>query len=65
MIPNGTTVLYKHQRCACVGGGTTENYGTIMGAINAPNGLFYKINTDYQGTFVVPVGNIIRIVDGN
>jgi hypothetical protein len=60
----GCKVYYRHPRCACVGGGFTENYGTIMGSINAPNGLFYKVTTDYQGTFVVPANQILRVIEG-
>lgn len=63
VLVNGTKVYYKHPRCACVGGGFTESLGTITDKIVPPNGtLFYKISTDYQGTFVVPETNIIRVV---
>lgn len=62
---NGMKVLYKQQRCACVGGGTTELEGVIMDVLNTPTGLWYKISTDFQGTFVVKPENIIRIINGN
>lgn len=62
---NGTIVLYRQQRCACVGGGWTEMEGTIVDTLNTPTGLWYKISTDYQGTFVVKPENIIRTADGN
>lgn len=62
MISNGTKVYYKMPRCQCVGGGWTESYGIVIGSIESPNGTFYKVSTDYQGTFVVPQSNIIREV---
>ena len=65
MYNNGDKVLYKQQRCACVGGGWTELHGTIVGTIDSPNGKFYKVTTDYQGTFVVPSTSIIALVDAS
>ena len=64
MIKTGSKVYYKQPRCACNGGGFTENFGTVVDRINTPNGkLFYKVSTDYQGTFVVPADNIIREIE--
>ena len=61
ILKAGSKVYYKQPRCACVGGGFTENYGTITDRIITPTGMFYKISTDNQGTFVVPQANIIRV----
>lgn len=57
----GSKVYYKQQRCACVGGGFTESYGLITDVLNTPSGIWYKISTDYAGTFVVHPQNIIRV----
>lgn len=62
ILQPGSKVYYRHPRCQCVGGGWTENYGMITDVIIPPNGnIFYKVSTDYAGTFVVPAENIIRV----
>ena len=57
----GCKVYYKQPRCACVGGGFTENYGIITDVLNTPTGVWYKVSTDYAGTFIVKPENIIRV----
>lgn len=59
---NGMVVHYRQARCACVGGGFTEQIGTIVDKLNTPSGIWYKISTDYAGTFVVNPDNIIKQV---
>lgn len=59
----GNKVLYRQPRCACTGGGFSENFGTITDIIKPPNGtVWYKISTDYQGTYVVEEKNVLRIL---
>ncbi len=58
----GSKVLYKHARCACVGGGYTENYGIITDILHPPTGVWYKVSTDHVGTFVVQAKDIIKVI---
>ena len=54
-------VIARIQRCACVGGGTAEVIGTIIGFINAPNGRWAQIAYD-GGISTVKETDIIRII---
>jgi len=55
--------VYRQPRCACVGGGFSENVGIITDTILPPNGtIWYKISTDYAGTFVVEEKNVIKLL---
>lgn len=53
-------VLFVIHRCPCVGGGTTELIGPIVGIIEDKHGPWYQINTP-SGIQYVRGSDIIRI----
>lgn len=56
----GTKVAIRIARCACVGGGFTEENGVIIGIIQGKNGLWYQVNHP-NGVATVKEDQIIRI----
>lgn len=56
----GTNVTIKIPRCACVGGGFTEEMGAIIGVIQGKNGVWYQVNHP-NGVATVKEDQIIRI----
>lgn len=59
MYMTNDTVVFKRQRCACVGGGYTEDIGAVIGIVSAPNGIWYQINTP-SGVATVKELDMIR-----
>ena len=55
-------VVVRVARCACVGGGFTEEIGTIIQVVTAPNGnIWYKISHP-NGINTVKETDIIKVL---
>ena len=62
MITNGTTVCIRISRCACVGGGFSEEIGKVIQVIETQNNTWYKVNHP-NGISTVKAEDIIRIME--
>lgn len=54
-------VVIKITRCACVGGGTSEAIGVIIGIINDAHGDWYQVNTS-AGVQYARDHQIVRVI---
>lgn len=52
-------VMFIQQRCACDGGGSTEQKGTIIGTVPDNFGIWYQISTS-NGVFYARAADIIK-----
>ena len=61
MWKTNTPVYFRMPKCACVGGGFTEQFGTIVDIMIQPNKtVWYRVSTEHSGTYVVAEMNIIK-----
>lgn len=60
MYKVGNQVVFRQHRCACVGGGITEQIGSIIGFINDPFGGWWQISTA-TGVFYTRSDDVIRL----
>jgi len=59
MYKVGDQVLFRQHRCACVGGGITEQIGAIVGFIGDQFGGWWQVST-HTGVYYVRETDIIR-----
>lgn len=63
MISTHSVVAIRVARCACVGGGFTEEIGTVIQVVTAPNGnQWYKVSHP-NGITTVKESDILRVIE--
>lgn len=62
MVDVGTPVVIRITRCACVGGGHSEEMGNVIQIVTTPNGMkWYKVSHP-NGISTVKETDIIKVL---
>ena len=59
MYQVGDVVRFNSPRCACVGGGTQQLDGPVVGVLLRPNSKWYQIDQP-SGIVVINESNIVK-----